>query len=332
MELFNQYQNKCFEFLKNYINESVNNSEDALDYNQFEKIMKDEYYLTDSEFISILNEDVTGKNMSTFFERGEKIQSVRQNSIPIIASESEKIWLKHILNDDKCKYFIDDEIIDKLKEKLTSYEELFSEKYIDILNDKNIENMNKNVSFEYIEIIKTIKNAIDNENYLIITNKTFDGKLYENQKVVPYKIEYYQKIENFSLSCWPLISRRAVKMNIKNMLDVKIGEKIEDYNKYYNLCEDEIKNTLQEEEIILEILEDSQYAIEEILDQFIVINKNYVKDKKLLSIQFHSFQKDDIVKKILILGKKVKVISPKEVVLEIKTNYEKLQAYYSDFK
>ena len=178
------------------------------------------------------------------------------------------------------------------------------------------------VTNEVLTNFKTIVSAIKQHRRLFVTNTTFSGQIYKNQEVYPYKLEYSVQFDSFSLSCYPLDTKRPVKMNLANLSAVKMGDEIVEYNQFLSDFEKQLKNTKEKIPVSIEIRNQA-----EAYDRCAYLFSSYDtfcydkgNDTLLMSIYYYRFQKDEIIRNILFLGHYVKVVSPKNIVDEVISN------------
>lgn len=116
------------------------------------------------------------------------------------------------------------------------------------------------VNHEMITKFRVIVMSIKEKRQLTVTNNSFSGRVYPDQVVFPYKLEYSPQFDSFSLSCYPLNVKRPVKMNLANISTVSIGDKIAEYDKFIADFEKQLSDTKVTHPIQLEILnQDNAY-------------------------------------------------------------------------
>ena len=333
MELFNKYKNKNFTFITNYINNCVNDDSLSLTETELRRQLSGASQSTFEEFIlSLINAyDVDESyNASLLYNNGETMQPLRDIPIPIRASIAEKAWLYYVLQNSKADLFLEEETKEKLVKALKSDVDSarfpIKSEYIDIRMFSP--DLHLDVSDSLLKCFKTIVAAIKSQKSLYITNNTFSGMVYENQLVYPYKLEYSHQFDSFSLSCYPVDIKRPVKMNLRNVTNVLLGEKIDDYNTFLKQFERELSTTKEKKPITIEIKNqaDAYDRCTYLFSSFDTYCYDQGDDTLIMNIYYYRFQKDEIIRNILFLGHYVKVLSPKditdEVVTSIKNAYE----------
>lgn len=324
MELFNKYKNKNFTYLTNYINSCLSDTEYALTAEELAKQLSGSSQSTFEEFVQAIvnhSDPNTNYNASLLLEEDNKMHPIRAIHIPIRATIAEKAWLYYVLQNSKSDLFIDsdlkDKILDALSQNMGLNEYPLQASYIDIREFSNDNCFN--ITPELITKFRLIVKAIKEHRQLIVTNKSFSGKVYTNQVVNPYKLEYSAQLDSFSLSCYPPDVKRPVKMNLSNLSSVNIGKKINNYEEFVAQFEKQLADTKVKQPIQIEILNQN-----EAYDRCAYLFSSYDtycydkgNEKLIMNIYYYRFQKDEIVRNILFLGHYVKVISPQNITDEV---------------
>jgi hypothetical protein len=336
MELFNKYKNKNFTFLTNYINTCINDESKALTSSELKNELVGSSQSTYDEFLKSITNNTDSDDdyvASLLYNKDGKMLPLRQVPVPVRPTIAEKSWLYYILLNDKSYLFLSDELRSKLIEILendfASKSYSISNNYIDIrqLSPYNI----LQIDNDYIEKFKRIVTAIRSHKYIRVTNHSFNGVIYESQKIIPYKLEYSSQFDSFSLSCYPLDAKRPVKMNLKNLSDVEIEEAIPDYESFISYFEQQLRETLEHEPIVIEIInKDDAY------DRSVYLFSSYNtycydigNDTLQMHIYYYRFQKEEIIRNILFLGHYIKVVSPTNIADKI---IKIIQAAYSNYE
>lgn len=324
MKLFNKYKNKNFTYLTNYINSCLSDTEYALTAEELAKQLSGSSQSTFEEFVQAIvnhSDPNTNYNASLLLEEDNKMHPIRAIHIPIRATIAEKAWLYYVLQNSKSDLFIDsdlkDKILDALSKNMGLNEYPLQASYIDIREFSNDNCLN--ITPELITKFRLIVKAIKEHRQLIVTNKSFSGKVYTNQVVNPYKLEYSAQLDSFSLSCYPPDVKRPVKMNLSNLSSVNIGKKINNYEEFVAQFEKQLADTKVKQPIQIEILNQN-----EAYDRCAYLFSSYDtycydkgNEKLIMNIYYYRFQKDEIVRNILFLGHYVKVISPQNITDEV---------------
>lgn len=333
MELFNKYKNKNFAFLTNYINSCINDESLALTPDQLQALLSGSSQSTFEEFILALankNTNADEYNASLLYECEESILPLRQVQVPIRTTIAEKAWLFYILQNSKSDLFLDVEfknkLIKSLDKDICSGAFPIQSQYIDI-RDLSPEN-HLNITSELITNFKAIVKAIKLQQYIKITNNSFTGQTYYQQKVIPYKLEYSSQFDSFSLSCYPLDVKRPVKMNLKNISEVIIEESIDNYDSFLHDFKEQLEQTKEKVPVEIEIINKAEAydRCAYLFSSFNTFCYDLGDEKLQMNIYYYRFQQEEIVRNILFLGHYVKVLSPKnivdDVISTIKASYE----------
>lgn len=325
MDLFNKYKNKDFIAITNYINNCINDSSLAFTPDELSSLLRGTTQNTFEELIqALLNKNSNGldsksPNVDLFYINDEdKLLPIRENYIPIRPSIAEKAWLLYILKDPKASLFIKKEKIKKLIQILSKETNLpIIEDCVDIRNLSNSA-AKPEYTAETIETFKCIVSAICQHKELIVTNTAFDGQIFENQTVLPYKLEYSPQFDSFSLSASPVDTNRPVKMNLLNLKDVRLGNEIQNYDSFIKNFETQLTEIRVKEPITIEITNDKN-GYDRCCYKFASFDRVCYENKNgdlTMNIYYYRFQKDEILRNIMFLGPSIKIISPDAIKKE----------------
>lgn len=336
MELFNKYKNKNFAFITNYINNCVNDDSLALTEDELREQLSGASQSSFEEFLLALTnayDNSESYNAGILYNQDDLMLPLRQIPIPVRASIAEKAWLYYILQDSKSDLFLEpatkQKLISALENGIDQSRFPIKSEYIDV---RSLSPDNKlSITDELLTNFKTIVSAIKQHRRLFVTNTTFSGQIYKDQEVCPYKLEYSAQFDSFSLSCFPLDTKRPVKMNLANLSAVKLGNEIDEYNEFLSDFEKQIKNTKEKVPVSIEIKNQA-----EAYDRCAYLFSSYDTfcydkgdDTLIMNIYYYRFQKDEIIRNILFLGHYVKVVSPKNIVDEVVSNISAAYNAYS---
>lgn len=333
MELFNKYKNKNFAFITNYINSCVNDDSLSLTEDELRKQLSGASQSSFEEFLlSLINAyDIDESyNASLLYHSDSTMQPLRQISIPIRTSIAEKAWLYYVLQNSKADLFLDNDtkakLINALESDIDSVRFPIRSEYIDIRMFSP--DIHLDISDSFSKCFKTIVTAIKDKKSLYITNNSFSGKVYENQLVYPYKLEYSPQFDSFSLSCYPVDIKRPIKMNLRNITNAVIGKKIDDFDAFLKRFEKDLAETKEKKPITIEIKNqaDAYDRCTYLFSSFDTYCYDKGNDTLIMNIYYYRFQREEIIRNILYLGHYVKILSPKditdEVIASIKNAYD----------
>jgi hypothetical protein len=322
MKIFSEHKNKYILAAIQLIDRIYNGEEIAV--RDFEKeILKE----ADDNGIGVgLNFITKLKNDCRIFDFSDK-NRIRLNinsPVPIMMTLMEKIWLKNALEDDRMHLFIADELIHKLKQKLIGIPDFNANEFIDIHGLS----YNKDVIDDaFINKFQTALKAIDTGSYLIYSNIDREGRLYKDEKAVPFKIEYSITQQRFRLSLWSMKERRPVKTNLSSMFDLSIGTEVE--KREQGSIKEMMERKKAPEPIVLKIFNRSN-SIERaslLLSQYDRKVRWDDKDALIMEISYYSFDEDEIFNHILSFGPSVKVVSPGKMADRVKERIHCSQTY-----
>ena len=317
MELFNKYKNKDFYYITNIINK----------INKYNEIVKEKdlkkYFDKTCTFKemqeSICNPDDIYKIFNVY--DNESIRPLYKNIINIRPSYSEKAWLYSIISDPKAKLFLEDTQIEFLKKML---EYTHNQPYPLSNNDVYICRLNNKPPYEYTNeqrlFFKTIMQAVKEQKYIILTNNADNGIIYKDSKLIPYKIEYNNKHDTFSITCYNDISNEIIRIFFTNITKLKTGEKVPNYLKIKTRIRHELENKRTTAPVIIQI-NDENNALQRSAYIFAHYERMIYKENDNLYMKIYyykEFQQEDIIQGILQLGMFVKLISPDNLVNKIK--------------
>ncbi len=336
MELFNKYKNKNFTFLTNYINGYISGNSSALTEEALCEQLSGTAQSSFEEFLlALVNSPnaADGRTAALLYRENGEMYPIRQAAVPIRATIAEKAWLYYILQDSKADLFLEPQTKEKLIAALeadpdrTRYP--IKPEYIDI---RRLSPDNRLwITEEYAAHFKTIVQAIQDHRYLFVGNTAFSGNVYANQKVIPYKLEYAAQFDSFSLSCYPLEAKRPVKMNLRNLSSVQLGEDVEDYKKFTSDFESMLADVKEKTPITIEIQSQAEAydRCAYLFSSYNTVCYDKGNNSLIMRIYYYRFQKEEIIRNILYLGHYVKIIAPEplveEVISEIRRAYKAYQ-------
>lgn len=324
MKLFNKYKNKNFAFITNYINSCVNDDSLALTEEDIKEQLSGASQSSFEEFLlALTNACDTSKsyNVAILYHQNDVMMPLRQIPIPVRASLAEKSWLYYILQNSKSDLFLEMEtkqkLLSALENEIDKYRYPIKADYIDI---RSLSPDNQLlITEEFLANFKTIVSAIRQHRRLFVTNTAFSDQVYQDQEIFPYKLEYSAQFDSFSLSCYPLATKRPVKMNLTNLSSVKLGDKIEKYDQFISDFEEQLRNTKEKDpvSIVIKNQDDAYDRCTYLFSSYDTFCYDKGDDTLIMNIYYYRFQKDEIIRNILFLGHYVKVVSPKNIVDEV---------------
>lgn len=317
MELFNKYKNKDFYYITNIINK-INKYNEIVKEKELQKYFDETCTFKEMQE-NICNPEYIYKIFNV--DNDESIKPLYKNIINIRLSYPEKAWLYSIISDPKAKLFLDNKQIEFLKKLL---EDTHNKPYPLSNNDVHICRLNNKPPYEYTDeqrlFFKMIMQAVKEQKYIILTNNADNGMIYKDSKLIPYKIEYNNKHDTFSITCYNDISNEIIRIFFTNITKLKTGEKVPNYLKIKTRIRHELENKRTTAPVIIQI-NDENNALQRSAYIFAHYERMIYKENDNLYMKIYyykEFQQEDIIQGILQLGMFVKLISPDNLVNKIK--------------
>ena len=317
MDLFNKYKNKDFDYITNIINK-INKYNEIIKEKELKKYFDDTCTFKEMKE-SICNPEDIYKIFTV--QDDETIKPVYKNIINIRPSYPEKAWLYSIISDPKAKLFLDDEQINFLKKALENTNNL---PYPLSNNDVYICRLNNQTHNDYTpkqrKFFKMIIQAIKEQKYIILTNNADDGNIYKDSKLIPYKIEYNNKQDTFSITCYNDVNNEIIRIFFTNIDKLEIGEIIQNYFKIKTRIRQELEKKRTTEPVIIQI-NDENNALQRSAYIFAHYERMIYKENDNIYMKifyYKEYQQEDILRGILQLGRFVKLIAPDSLVDKIK--------------
>lgn len=329
MNLFNEYANKNILLIQNFINYSI--LETYLSSEELNSLLLDgKRALTFPELVySILNED---EKYSLNLLAKDKCNNVASlitinGHMPLLLTKAERIWLKGILSSPLSDLFINPFMKAELLSSLKDEPDLFDNPYVEIRE------FYKNNGLEYkrtAELFKSITNRIKHlESATIVFKNSTEIEVY------PYRIIYSQLHNTFTLFAYHIENSDIIHIPFDDINYIENSS----YGTYspheYNdsTLDDVIDKALtahtKNEPIILEVYTSrisSSGKIKNSMagDRFSYLFTDYSTvnhincDGNLVSeITYYDFQEEELLQKIMALGKYAKVKSPQDIIDKI---------------
>lgn len=287
---------------------------------QLQKIIKERCYdesdlflsdiIEECDFINRDNED--GIWQSSF--KGKIVQPL---------SKIEKSWLKTIIHDSKFGLFVDDDIKEKLELYLTDVEALYDNSlfhHFDMIGEND-----EYFSPEYIKLFRQLNKIIDAKETMTISYESVRGRTY-SFTCVPLKIEYSHKSKTFRLLSIMLKDGKPQYLACHHLNRIKAVLKTEKTT--VNITRDPYAKEFYFEPIEVKIKND-RGAVMRFLIEFSTYKKESVIDTETgdctSKLYYHLAEESELMTKILSLSPNIKVLSPTNVIDQIKEMIVKQQ-------
>jgi hypothetical protein len=263
-------------------------------------------------------------NLNNYFflkEINGKWQSKLSKKIVQPLTELEKSWLKAIISDPIIKLFVDEEKINHLDRLLGNDQPLFDKSVFHYFDQTT--SSDEFLSEEYINKFKTIKKAIEEKKNIVLDYTNIRNENYVEESV-PLKLEYSLKNNKFRLLA---VRFRKGKKELKayNVKQINKIIEIKD-NTFENINRDPYADEYCEEPVKI-LIHNTRGAIMRFMTEFSTYKKESLFDDETgectTTFYYHSEEKPEIINKILSFGVAVKVLSPSNLIEEIKARIKK---------
>lgn len=339
MELFNEHKNRYFMCIEKVINDSVAGTKyKGVDIQRLlvkerflKKNHKNAYENLDFKE-ALLNEhqgNEAKENLNLICKTSEGYYKPLINQrIPIRPQLVEKQWLLMMLNHPKAGLFLEDSLTQKLKGKLQALDPIYNRDWV---IEKNMDISDDPIESEtFRQIFRVLLQAIQEKKLVKYTSQTKNGKLFKDEIIFPYRIEFSPRNNKFRLSTYSIRDERPVLMNLSSIQTVEIiDESIDELTKKAFSA---IMAKKAEKPLVLEI-KSKHNAVERCFSMFSFYEKTSTydrdTDKYLLKVDYFQFEEKEIIRDILTLGSSVTVLEPdtirNEVIARLKKAVELLQ-------
>lgn len=267
-----------------------------LDSDLLFKIVKESAF--SESFMTIDSALETGKWPLIKRDYSTNIQNIPTMPLSVL----QKRWLKALCNDKRIRLFVNDEVLERLKNQLQDVEPLFTENDY-YLYDKYSDGDPYDDS-DYIKNFRTVLEAIHQKKTISVE---YTGRFGQQKRFVcsPYKIEYSEKDDKFRI-----ISKVKNRHSILNIARINSCELTEN-SKVEDLPEDDLPDN-RRTSVTLEIY-DERKAMERVMLAFAHFEKSAVQisdEVYQLTLNYDSFDETELVVRVLSFGPMVKVLEP----------------------
>lgn len=307
MNLFNDYKNRYYRCIQNIINGIYNGEK----YTKKDiRAILQGAYLEDE--IVLVKELVDGR----FFDYEDDTASLMVGcDVPIRLNNLELAYLKMFVEDECFNGVLDDELLQKLKDKLEDVESLDYNKF---WKRENVDKFGDDIKDEeFREKIITLEKAILENKYIKYTSKNKKGEIFKDKIAYPYKIEYSIKNNRYRLVVF--CDNRAIKINIDGIMELEILQEKTVTAEEKAQIENFINAKKNISDPLVLKIEDNKNTLDRCFNLFSAYDKKYYYEGEnlILNIYYHDFDKAEIIRDILSLGKSAVVLSPESVREEV---------------
>lgn len=243
---------------------------------------------------------------------GWKLRVLSQ--IPLGLSNIERMYLKMLLQSKYSAIFFDPEERAALLAAFADVPDLAMET---LCVTVPTEGTDQPISEEEIRNIRLLLTAIDGQREIRYSNRARNGRVYENCRGFPVKIEYTVIDDHFRLSLWSADEERPVKVNIDTMYDLTVTE---------TRWEQELtplkmmEKRLMSEPIVMEMTDDRKTAERANLafSMYNTVTERVDGGLWRVSLYCYSVDVENVVNSIFSFGPNIRVVSPPAVVEKIR--------------
>ena len=218
-------------------------------------------------------------------------------------TDTEKRWLRAVLNDSRVKLFdVDIKGLENIKPLYG--QDMFV--YFDRYNDGDPYDDER-----YVRNFKTVLKALREKCKVAVKFRGRTGKVH-NKSVIPYNIEYSPQDDKFRLQAYARHTQWTI--NIARIEDCKLGEKFEKTVPY----------KVKKEKLIIE-LTDERNALERAMLHFSHLEKKTEKisdDKYKITLYYDKDDETELLIRVLAFGPVMKVTEPEAFIEQIKKRLE----------
>lgn len=307
MNLFNDYKNRYYRCIQNIINGIYNG--EKYTKKDIRAILQDAYL---EDEIVLVKELVDGR----FFDYEDDTASLMVGcDVPIRLNNLELAYLKMFVEDECFNGVLDDELLQKLKDELDDVESLDYNKFWKRENVDKFGDDMKEESFR--SKIITLEKAILENKYIKYTSKNKKGEIFKDKIAYPYKIEYSIKNNRYRLVVF--CNNRAIKINVDGIMELEILQEKTVTAEEKAQIENFINAKKNISDPLVLKIEDNKNTLDRCFNLFSAYDKKYYYEGEnlILNIYYHDFDKAEIIRDILSLGKSAVVLSPESVREEV---------------
>ncbi|WP_312072180.1 WYL domain-containing protein [Anaerotignum propionicum] len=310
MNLFDETENKYYEFISHLLQNGQRYSKNDVNY-LVEKYLSGE---PDFDVIDTVFADKEGEELIFYIENG-KFVPILENNFPIRMGTIEQQAAKSLLDNEYVKHFLSEETISKLEECTRNVDVDWSTSEIAIKNvfAGGVTGHKR----EYGPIISLIAKAIKEHRAIVYDNVREDKFEYRNVSVFPVRIEFSIKNDRFRVSSYEPKQHRFIKMNLDTMDNIYLSDDIWEED-----LEVEYKDFLKTNTRTVKLdIDPVSHAIERCFRVFSYYDRKARYDKEenkyRLEISYLRFDEAEIIKDILSLGGYATLIEPRQLQKEV---------------
>ena len=235
--------------------------------------------------------------------------------IPLCLSAAEQIYLKSILQSRYSALFFDE---DEKARLLARYEDVPEIGLEECCLYAKSDHRQADWTSQEIQNIRTLLKAVREQREIVYSNRAESGNISENAKGFPVRIEYSFMDDRFRLLLWSSDENRPDKVDIHSMYDIDVT-----HNRWKDAKspQEMMKTKLAAQPIEMKLHDDNKGQSERALYAFSMYDTDIEpieEDIYLFRVRYYDFDLPEIIDKIMTFGPRIMVLSPNDVVEQIK--------------
>jgi len=306
-KIFNEYRNANFIAITKIINMLYKQNNNPL---SDKVILKNSIYYNGKEFQDKLFNKNDNGGYGILKENNKEYNLLINSPIEYIPYTNELEWLDYIIKDKVISKLLDDSFKEKILKVLSEFN-INGDFIRDSIKIKNESDISKTLDKD---IFWKIVQAISSEKIIEYDYTTKEGTLFKDNKSIPLKIEY----SVLDGRCWVILYSLKQDRLIKSLLNNFNNIKYLDENIDSNIKEKIADSYKKKEKNLKLIVKNNQNAVERTFYLF----SNYEKSAKYIekddiheiNIKYYDYDSEEIVLKLLYLGKNVVVTEPQDII------------------
>lgn len=318
MELFVEQKNKNYGVVYDIVLEILNRSNKLISKDEIISFIRERGNYTLSFEKSLLNKcEMERENLNILKEVSQDIYTIDfKTEAPPPMLDIEFNYLINILQDKRINIFLDNVTIDKLNKLPINYNKHDIRKNIEVRGISESEQDYKKVNNFLILLLRSRRE----KRIIKYTYKTKEGQVFKDNYMIPYKIEYSIRDDKYYIIYYSIEQNRMNKGVIYNFTKADISLQHRDYDIIYKRIPYLIERQKVKEPIVIEIKGEDN-IVKRAFHLFTCFEKDAYYDREkgiyVISIYYYEYDEAEIISRILSLGKNVKVISPRNVKLQV---------------
>ena len=313
MELYHEYQNRYIRGIVNAMNRAVD--EGGISTYEFEEIV---YQSADDPDHRIGRAFLDAFMESAIFDHSEKymLKPIFPVKISLCPTIAEYQWLYHALQSPVADLFFEESDLTSLRDILKEMQLPDIMRHIEAYGSAEPELPDPS-------LFRSILQAIRSHRYIRLTNTAQNGTVYENQIVIPLKLEYDIASGRWYLSFCEADANRPIRAYLKALSNVSLADEIPQ-KKRPDLRE--LMQPKKAEPLILRISPEKNTP-ERAIRFFSQYNTAAIPEPDSglrMEIHYYSFDEDALMQQIISFGPYVQVLAPDRIV-------ERIREYLRDY-